>query len=71
MNKLPDSRLLRQRLDMFLNFPRGGLEVCGAVYPLVRECLDNRANQKALADMRMHSARGYRWDALRGRWMDD
>ena len=34
MNKLPDSRLLRQRLDMFLNFPRGGLEVCGAVYPL-------------------------------------
>jgi hypothetical protein len=56
MNKLPDSRLLRQRLDMFLNFPRGGLEVCGAVYPLVRECLDNRANQKALADMRMRSA---------------
>ena len=69
--KLLDSRLLRQRLETFLNFPRGGLEVCGAVYPLVRECLDNRANQKALADMRMRSARGHRWDALQGRWMDD
>jgi hypothetical protein len=56
--KLLDSRLLRQRLETFLNFPRGGLEVCGAVYPLVRECLDNRANQKALADMRMRSAEG-------------
>jgi hypothetical protein len=30
---LLDSRLLRQRrLETFLNFPRGGLEVCGAVY---------------------------------------
>ena len=58
MNKLLDSRLLRQRLETFLNFPCGGLEVCGAVYPLVRECLDNRANQKALADMRMRSAEG-------------
>ena len=27
-----DSRLLRQRLETFLNFPRGGLELCGAVY---------------------------------------
>jgi hypothetical protein len=35
-NKLFDSRLLRQRLETFLNFPRGGLEVCGAVYRRLR-----------------------------------
>jgi hypothetical protein len=67
--KLLDSRLLRQWLESFLNFPRGGLEVCGAVCPLVS--LDNRADQRALADMRMRSARRHRWDALQGRWMDD
>jgi hypothetical protein len=44
---LLDSRLLRQRrLETFLNFPRGSLEVCGAVCPLVS--LDNRADQRAL-----------------------
>jgi hypothetical protein len=67
---LVDSRLLRQRrLETFLNFPRGGLEVCGAVCPLVS--LDNRADQRALADMRMRSARRHCWDALQGRRMDD
>jgi hypothetical protein len=67
---LLDSRLLRQRrLETFLNFPRGGLEVCGAVCPLVS--LDNRADQRALADMRMRSAEGTVGDALQGRWMDD
>ena len=44
---LLDSWLVRQRrLETFLNFPRGSLEVCGAVCPLVS--LDNRADQRAL-----------------------
>ena len=32
-NKLLNSRLLRERLEKFLNFPRAGLEVCGGDQP--------------------------------------
>jgi hypothetical protein len=48
-----------------------GIGLWCALYPLVREWLDNRANQKALADMRLRSARSHRWDALRGWWTDN
>jgi len=47
-----------------------GIGIWCALYPLVREWLEYRANQKVLADMRSRSARGDRWDALRGRWME-
>jgi hypothetical protein len=50
MNKLLDSRLLRQRPETFLNFPRGGgLEVCGAVYQ--RSSRSRSARRSALSSV--------------------
>jgi len=55
VNKLLDSRLLRQRLETFLNFPRGGVEVCCAVYqrpfrsrPMI-SCIERGARSTIIA----------------------
>ena len=47
-----------------------GIGIWCAFYPLISEWLEYRANQKKLAKMRSHVARGHRWNALQGRWTE-
>jgi hypothetical protein len=47
-----------------------GIGIWCALYPFISEWLEHRANQKLLAKMRWHAARGHRWDASQGRWTE-
>jgi hypothetical protein len=48
-----------------------GMALWVVLYPTIREWQDKRADKKRLADMRKHALMGHRWDALKGRWLDE
>jgi hypothetical protein len=47
-----------------------GLYIAVIIYPLIEEWQQQRANKAALANMRRHNAKGHRWDATKGQWID-
>jgi hypothetical protein len=48
-----------------------GITLWIILYPMLVEWRQRQADKKRLADMRRHFSMNHRWDALRGRWMDD
>jgi hypothetical protein len=48
-----------------------GIALWAILYPMTQEWLQRRTDKKRLADMRKHFSMRHRWDALKGRWIDE
>jgi hypothetical protein len=47
-----------------------GLYLAMLIYPFLEEWEQRQADKRRLAKMREHHARGRRWDATKGQWID-
>jgi hypothetical protein len=48
-----------------------GLYIAMIIYPFLEEWQQRRADKSHLAKMRMHHARGHRFDVTKGQWIDE
>jgi hypothetical protein len=48
-----------------------GIALWVAFYPVIRDWRQRQADKKRLAEMRKHFSLRHRWDALKGRWIDE
>jgi hypothetical protein len=48
-----------------------GIALWVVFYPAIRDWRQRQADKKRLAEMRKHFSLRHRWDALKGRWIDE
>lgn len=48
-----------------------GIALWMLLFPIIADWRQRRLDVERLAAMRRHFSLKHRWDALRGRWMDD
>jgi hypothetical protein len=48
-----------------------GIALWVVFYPAIRDWRQRQADKKRLAEMQKHFLLRHRWDALKGRWIDE
>ena len=48
-----------------------GLYIAMIIYPFLDEWWQRRVDKSLLAKLRMHHAKGHRFDATKGQWIDE